>query len=147
MAFTTRIETDLITGCRHRQLTRDHTDTFLRQSVSNIAVSGAMTAEGPSERAQVRLVGDFATQYDIEFRDLRFSVPSKKSGKPHTLILKGVSGYCRSARLTAIMGASGAGEPGLLFATECQLAHSSHACSGVPNIFRSNSLLHMSTRL
>ncbi|KAK9905029.1 hypothetical protein WJX75_008206 [Coccomyxa subellipsoidea] len=72
-----------------------------------------MTTEEPSEKAQVRL-GDFATQYDIEFRDLRFSVPSKKSGKPHTLILRGVSGYCRSARLTAIMGASGAGKTTLL---------------------------------
>ena len=76
----------------------------------------AMTAEEPSEKAQVRLQGEFATQYDIEFRDLRFSVPSKKVGKPHTLILKGVSGYCRSARLTAIMGASGAGVPGLCLA-------------------------------
>ncbi|EIE18763.1 hypothetical protein COCSUDRAFT_45222 [Coccomyxa subellipsoidea C-169] len=73
-----------------------------------------MTAEKPSEKAQVRLQGEFATQYDIEFRDLRFSVPSKKVGKPHTLILKGVSGYCRSSRLTAIMGASGAGKTTLV---------------------------------
>lgn len=85
-----------------------------------------MTAEELSDKAQVRLVGDFATQYDIEFRDLRFSVPSKKSGKPHTLILRGVSGYCRSARLTAIMGASGAGKPGLPVATNSTFSIDAH---------------------
>lgn len=80
--------------------------------LSSLAVStlGTMSTKEPSERAPAHPMGDFATQYDVEFRNLQFSVPSKKGGKPHTLILKGVSGYCRSARLTAIMGASGAGE-------------------------------------
>jgi len=49
------------------------------------------------------------SQYDIEFRDLRFTVPSKKSDRPPSVILKSVSGFCRGCRLTAIMGASGAG--------------------------------------
>lgn len=48
--------------------------------------------------------------YNLEFNNLRMTVPSKRSSKPHTVILKGVSGYCRSSRLTAIMGASGAGK-------------------------------------
>lgn len=70
-----------------------------------------MTAKEASDTDPAPLMGEFSEEYDIEFRDLRFSVPSKKSGKPHTLILKGVSGHCRGARLTAIMGASGAGDP------------------------------------
>ena len=50
------------------------------------------------------------TKFDVEFRNLRFTVPSKKSDRPPTVILKSVSGACRGCRLTAIMGASGAGE-------------------------------------
>lgn len=86
--------------------------SIVGQRIPTLAVCtlGSMVVKEPSERAPSHLMSDFATQYDIEFRQLQFSVPSKKGGKPHTLILKGVSGYCRSARLTAIMGASGAGE-------------------------------------
>ena len=50
------------------------------------------------------------TKFDVEFRNLRFTVPSKKSDRPPTVILKSVSGACRGCRLTAIMGASGAGK-------------------------------------
>ena len=50
------------------------------------------------------------SSYDVEFRKMRFTVPSKKSDRPPTVILKSVSGTCRGCRLTAIMGASGAGE-------------------------------------
>ena len=50
------------------------------------------------------------SNYDVEFRNLRFTVPSKKSDRPPTVILKSVSGACRGCCLTAIMGASGAGE-------------------------------------
>lgn len=86
--------------------------SIVGQRLSKLAVCtlSSMVAQEPFERAPSHLMGDFATQYDVEFKHLQFSVPSKKGGKPHTLILKGVSGYCRSARLTAIMGASGAGE-------------------------------------
>jgi hypothetical protein len=52
----------------------------------------------------------FSAFYKLDFVDLRMTVPAQKSNKPHTAILKGVSGYCRGSCLTAIMGASGAGE-------------------------------------
>ena len=48
--------------------------------------------------------------YDIDFRNVRFTVPSERSGRAPQVILKSVSGYCRGCRLTAIMGASGAGK-------------------------------------
>ncbi len=48
-------------------------------------------------------------RYDVEFVDLRYSVPSKNAKRPNINILKGVTGSCKRARLTAIMGASGAG--------------------------------------
>ena len=48
--------------------------------------------------------------YDLQFRNLRCTVPSKRSDKPASVILKSISGACRGCRLTAIMGASGAGE-------------------------------------
>ena len=48
-------------------------------------------------------------RYDVDFVDLRYSVPSKNAKRPNINILKGVTGSCKRARLTAIMGASGAG--------------------------------------
>ena len=48
--------------------------------------------------------------YDIEFRNVRFTVPSERSRRAPQVILKSVSGSCRQCRLTAIMGASGAGK-------------------------------------
>lgn len=52
-----------------------------------------------------------APTYDIEFRNVRFTVPSERSRRGPQVILKSVSGSCRGCRLTAIMGASGAGKP------------------------------------
>ncbi|CAK0783509.1 hypothetical protein CVIRNUC_006708 [Coccomyxa viridis] len=52
--------------------------------------------------------------YDLQFRDLRCTVPSKRSDKPASVILKSISGACRGCRLTAIMGASGAGKTTLV---------------------------------
>ena len=64
---------------------------------------GAMS-EGPK-------AGESRSPLTIEFRDVRFSVPANKnSRKAQTYILKGLAGTCFGARLTAIMGASGAGE-------------------------------------
>jgi hypothetical protein len=48
--------------------------------------------------------------YDILFKLVRFTVPSEGSRRAPQVILKSVSGYCRGCRLTAIMGASGAGK-------------------------------------
>ena len=42
---------------------------------------------------------------DLAFSDIRYRVPSLKSGKVE--VLKGVSGICSSGRLLALMGASG----------------------------------------
>ncbi|XP_045479367.1 ATP-binding cassette sub-family G member 1-like [Harmonia axyridis] len=48
---------------------------------------------------------------DIEFEDLKYTVPQKNGSRN---ILKGVSGCLRSGELTAIMGPSGAGKSSLL---------------------------------
>lgn len=50
--------------------------------------------------------------FDIEFRNLRFSVPGKE-------ILKGVSGYCKPGRILAILGQSGAGKSTFLDILAC----------------------------
>ena len=61
-------------------------------------------SEGPK-------TGESRCGLTIEFQAVRFPVPaSKSSRKAQTYILKGLSGTCSGARLTAIMGASGAGE-------------------------------------
>lgn len=49
---------------------------------------------------------------DIAFNDLRFTI---QSGKETLRLLQGVSGACRSGRLTAILGPSGSSKTTLVW--------------------------------
>jgi ATP-binding cassette subfamily G (WHITE) protein 2 len=62
----------------------------------------------PTDTSEV----DVSAGFDIEFRNLRFSVPSKE-------ILKGISGHCKSGRILAILGQSGAGKSTFLDILAC----------------------------
>jgi ABC-type multidrug transport system ATPase subunit len=53
----------------------------------------------PTDTSEVEVSAGF----DIVFKNLRFSVPSKE-------ILKGISGHCKAGRILAILGQSGAGK-------------------------------------
>ncbi|KAH7619174.1 hypothetical protein Ndes2526B_g06126 [Nannochloris sp. 'desiccata'] len=62
----------------------------------------------PTDASEVEVSAGF----DIEFRNLRFSVPGKE-------ILKGISGHCRAGRILAILGQSGAGKSTFLDILAC----------------------------
>ncbi|RLN98705.1 hypothetical protein BBJ28_00012687 [Nothophytophthora sp. Chile5] len=54
------------------------------------------------------------TPVTLAFRDLRYSVPKPSNPKESIELLKGVSGYALPGRMTALMGASGAGKTTLM---------------------------------
>ena len=56
-------------------------------------------AASPTDASEIELSAGF----DIEFRNLKFSVPGKE-------ILKGINGHCKAGRILAILGQSGAGK-------------------------------------
>ncbi|KAG6617457.1 pleiotropic drug resistance protein ABC superfamily [Phytophthora cinnamomi] len=54
------------------------------------------------------------TPVTLAFRDLHYSVPKPSSPKESIELLKGISGYALPGRMTALMGASGAGKTTLM---------------------------------
>ena len=64
---------------------------------------------------------------DIEYRNLSFRVVSKDEADGVFYILKNLNGTCRSGRLHAILGPSGAGKTTLVWPFRC----------GRYNVFRS----------
>ena len=83
-----------------RTITSSKPITLKLIAISSAKMSSSEKRILASESSEVVMV---SPSFDIEFRNLKFSVPGKE-------ILKGVSGYCKSGRILAILGQSGAGK-------------------------------------
>jgi ABC-type multidrug transport system ATPase subunit/ABC-type multidrug transport system permease subunit len=74
----------------------------------------ARTKPGEEAALDIAPVPTSFTPVTLAFRDLHYSVPKPSEPKASIELLKGISGYALPGRMTALMGASGAGKTTLM---------------------------------
>ncbi|KAK1930311.1 ABC transporter G family member 31 [Phytophthora citrophthora] len=86
----------------------------LEAAYSLAATPKALTKTGDDQAILNIPVATSFTPVTLAFRDLHYSVPKPSNPKESIELLKGISGYALPGRMTALMGASGAGKTTLM---------------------------------